>query len=86
MREHREQFLGISIYGMYNRKKGDAKPNIWSLIMAKKPTEGKGPRVVFDLKMPPYQFRQGKDRSMSVDRKRLNIGKPAADCLSNLST
>jgi hypothetical protein len=53
--------------------------------MAKKQQEGRGPRVVFDLKMPQYQFRQGEDRSMSVDRKRQNVGKPTVDCLSNLS-
>ncbi len=52
--------------------------------MAKKQEERKGPKVVFDLKMPQYQFHQGEGRSMSVDRKRTNVDKPSADCLSNL--
>jgi hypothetical protein len=47
-------------------------------------TDSKKPRVVFDLKMPQYQFRKGEDKSMSVDRKRKQAGAPAADCLSNL--
>ncbi len=49
-------------------------------------TEAKRPRVVFDLKMPQYQFRKGEDRSMSVDRRRDNTSAPANDCLSNLAT
>jgi hypothetical protein len=53
--------------------------------MEKKHAAAKGPKVVFDLKMPQYQFRQGEGKSMSVDRKRLNVGKPASDCLANLA-
>lgn len=53
--------------------------------MAIKSVEARSPKVVFDLKMPEYQFRQGDDRSMSVDRKRGNVRKPAADCLANLT-
>jgi hypothetical protein len=55
------------------------------MMMAKKQGAAKGPKVVFDLKMPQYQFRQGEGRSMSVDRKRSNVGKPADDCLANLT-
>ena len=47
--------------------------------------EGRKPKVVFDPKMPTYQFRQGEDRSMSVDRKRNVAERPSADCLSNLT-
>jgi len=53
--------------------------------MMAKDTKPRGPRVVFDLKMPKYQFRQGEDRSMSVDRKKENISQPDTDCLSNLT-
>lgn len=41
------------------------------------------PRVVFDVKMPRYEYRKGEDRSMSVDRKRTSGG-VSADCLANL--
>lgn len=42
------------------------------------------PKVVFDVKMPQYEYRRGEDRSLSVDRKRATTAKPPADCLANL--
>ena len=55
--------------------------------MAKKATAKAAPaakpRVVFDPKMPTYQYRQGDDKSMSVDQKRTVEGAPLG-CLANL--
>ncbi|GEM_PF-5179593 len=42
------------------------------------------PKVVFDVKMPKYEYRKGDDRSMSVDRPR-KAEKVAVDCLANLA-
>lgn len=42
------------------------------------------PRVVFDVKMPRYEYRQGEDASLSVDRQRTKATKPPSDCLANL--
>lgn len=41
------------------------------------------PRVVFDLKMPRYQYRQG-DGKLSPDRKGKLEDGPKLDCLANL--
>lgn len=53
--------------------------------MAQEPKGTDKPRVVFDVKMPRYEYRTGEGLSMSVDRAR---GKSkdavAADCLANL--
>lgn len=45
---------------------------------------GKRPRVVFDVKMPSYGYRNGEEHSLSVDRKRETTLKLPTDCLSNL--
>ena len=42
------------------------------------------PRVVFDVKMPRYEYRQGEGASLSVDRQRSKASKPPSDCLANL--
>ena len=42
------------------------------------------PKVVFDLKMPQYEYQRGEGKSMSVDRKRDEAGKASLDCLTNL--
>lgn len=42
------------------------------------------PKVVFDLKMPRYEYRQSDGYSLSVDRKRVAVAKPPANCLANL--
>ncbi len=52
--------------------------------MAEAKTAQMKPKVVFDVKMPRYQFRQGEDRSMSVDRDRSKVEKPSQDCLANI--
>lgn len=52
--------------------------------IGKVPASTKRPKVVFDVKMPAYEYRQGEDKSMSVDRKRGAPAKPAIDCLANL--
>lgn len=51
---------------------------------AKAPAPTGKPKVVFDLKMPEYTYRKGEDKSLSVDRKRGDAGKPNLDCLANL--
>ncbi len=54
--------------------------------MAQEPKGTNKPRVVFDVKMPRYEYRKGEDRSMSVDRKRgPSNGAVSADCLANLT-
>lgn len=54
--------------------------------MADKGPSGKGrPKVVFDLKMPRYEYRETDGHSLSVDRKRAKGAKPPADCLANLT-
>lgn len=53
--------------------------------MTDKPvSENSRPRVVFDLKMPRYEYRQADGVSLSVDRKRSAVAKPPANCLANL--
>ena len=53
--------------------------------MAKKDHAAAGrPKVVFDVQIPSYEYREGKGFSLSVDRKRSKAAKPAADCLANL--
>lgn len=42
------------------------------------------PRVVFDPKMPRYEYREGEGHSLSVDRKRATSKPPAADLLANV--
>lgn len=42
------------------------------------------PKVVFDVKMPQYQYRQGDGHSIAVDRKSAGTAKPSLDCLANL--
>lgn len=42
------------------------------------------PRVVFDPKMPRYEYRDGGSKSLSVDRKRTDGPKPPSNCLANL--
>jgi len=59
------------------------------MTKTRKPEAGaseKKPRVVFDVKMPQYEYRRGEDKSLSVDRKRGGTGKPALDCLANIRT
>jgi hypothetical protein len=48
--------------------------------------KGTRPRVVFDLKMPRYEYRHGEDKSMSVDRSRARakVTLPS-DYLANLN-
>jgi len=41
-------------------------------------------RVVFDPKMPKYEYRTGEDKSLSVDRRRVVTEKPGSDLLANL--
>ena len=41
------------------------------------------PKVVFDPKMPRYEYRSNDGHSLSVDRKRSSVA-PPADCLANL--
>lgn len=53
--------------------------------MTDKPTsDSTRPRVVFDLKMPRFEYRQTEGFSLSVDRKRAAVAKPPANCLANL--
>lgn len=50
-----------------------------------KPTDiAPKPRVVFDLKMPRYEYRQAEEKSLSVDRSKPTDSKIALDCLANL--
>lgn len=42
------------------------------------------PKVVYDPKMPRYEYRYDGGKSMSVDRKRVGVSAPPADCLANL--
>lgn len=44
----------------------------------------KRPSVVFDVKMPQYQYRQGDEKSLSVDRRPAAANKASLDCLANL--
>ncbi len=52
--------------------------------MAQEPKGASKPKVVFDVKMPRYEYRKNEERSMSVDRTR-TTGTVAADCLANLT-
>ncbi|PJI89120.1 hypothetical protein BDW16_2427 [Sphingomonas koreensis] len=52
--------------------------------MAQENSGSAKPRVVFDVKMPRYEYRKGEDRSMSVDRPRKGEA-ASADCLANLT-
>lgn len=50
-----------------------------------KPTDiAPKPKVVFDLKMPRYEYRSAEERSLSVDRNRTTDAKASLDCLANL--
>jgi len=42
------------------------------------------PRVVFDPKMPRYEYRDSGGHSLSVDRKNTNLKKPRSNMLSSL--
>jgi len=42
------------------------------------------PKVVFDLKMPRYEYRDSGGISLSVDRKKSAPAKLPADCLANI--
>ena len=42
------------------------------------------PKVVFDVKMPRYEYRGDPGRSLSVDRKRKDAMIPPVDCLANI--
>jgi hypothetical protein len=53
------------------------------MAMTKGATASK-PKVVFDVKMPKYEYRQGDGQSLSVDRKRTGGDKPPVDCLANI--
>jgi hypothetical protein len=46
---------------------------------------GQKPKVVFDVKMPRYEYRQHDGNSMSVDRTKSDR-QPLPDCLANLMT
>jgi hypothetical protein len=52
--------------------------------MAKEQGSKTKPKVVFDPKMPRYEYREGNGHSLSVDRKRTVGAKPPVDCLSNI--
>lgn len=52
--------------------------------MAKEQGGDAKPKVVFDPKMPRYEYREGNGHSLSVDRKRTESAKPPADCLANI--
>jgi hypothetical protein len=54
-------------------------------MTAKKDVGAGKPKVVYDVKMPRYDYRQNDGKSMSVDRNRsVGVGKPPADCLANI--
>jgi len=52
--------------------------------MAKTPSLSPKPKVVFDPKMPRYDYRQEDGKSLSVDRKRGENLKAPLGCLANL--
>lgn len=52
-------------------------------MMSERHKSSPKPKVVFDLKMPRYDYRHGEDFSLSVDRKRTDVVAPA-DCLANI--
>ncbi len=60
------------------------KPGGGQEMTQKQGTDRAKPKVVFDPKMPRFEYRYSDGTSLSVDRKRGASAKPPADCLANI--
>lgn len=55
------------------------------MIMVDKPnSKAPKPRVVYDVKMPAYGYRDDKGQSRTVDVVPMKAAAPKLDCLANL--